>query len=184
MSIEESVKIRRVSAIGIAIRYVSAVDIVSAAGVAIRHVFAIGIVSAAGIAIRHVSAIGIASAVEIAILPTGITIAQVRVAAVEIFQSHERAGLLADLLFHTRVILKIRIELRMALQELRVVDQGRRFAKLVGNFAMAIEKLIKSRQVPARDVIALDSLPILRGRGLRVHGTRDTQERRRRRTEN
>ena len=136
---------------------------------------------------RHVSAIVIAirvSAIGITILSSGITIAQVPVAAVAIFQAHERVGALADLLFHTRVILKIRIELRMALQELRVVDQGRRFAKLVGNFPMAIEKLVKSRQVPARDVIAWDSWyrlpfllyswPILRGGRLRVRETRET----------
>jgi hypothetical protein len=88
----------------------------------------------------------------------------------------------------------------MALQVLRIVDQGRRFAKLVGNFAMAIEKLVKSRQVPVRDVIALDSLPVLRGRSLdslpvlrrrslrgrrlRVRGTRETQRCHHRRTEN
>src|ERR1700677_1140296 len=79
------------------------------------------------------------------ILSTSITIAHARIAAVGIFQSHERVGLLADLLFHTRMVLKIRIELRMALQVLRVVDQRRRFTKLVGNLAMAIEKLVKSR---------------------------------------
>jgi hypothetical protein len=158
MSIQESVKIRNVSAIAIAI--------------------------------RHISAIGIA------ILSTGIAIAQVRVVAVGIFQSYERVGLLADLLFHARVRLKIRIELRMALQELRVVDQGWRFANLFGNFAMAIEKLIKSGQVPARDVIdwgsrpvllGRNSLPVLRSRGsrrLRKRGTREAQQRHRRRTEN
>ena len=56
---------------------------------------------------RHVSAIVIAihvSAIGIVILPTCITIAQVPVAAVAIFQVHERVGVLADLSFHTRVI--------------------------------------------------------------------------------
>jgi hypothetical protein len=56
----------------------------------------------------------------------------------------------------------------MALQELRVVDQGRRFAKLFGIFAMAIQELIESRQVPVRDVVAWGSLPVLRGRSLPV----------------
>src|ERR1700733_3794596 len=166
--------------------------------VKLRHVSAIAVAILSTGIIRHVSAIGIAIlSTSIRILSAGITIAQVRVAGVEIFLSHERVGPSADLLFHTRVVLKIRIELRMALQVLRVVDQGRRFAKLVGNFAMAIEKLIKSRQVPARDVIAWDSLPVLRGRSLdslpvlrgrsldsllvlrgrrlRVRGTRETQ---------
>ncbi|MFZ0270869.1 MAG: hypothetical protein WB524_25515 [Acidobacteriaceae bacterium] len=136
-------------------------------------------VSAIVIAIRHVSAVGIA------IGSTGITIAQVRVAGVEIFQSHERVGALADLLFHTRVFLEIRTELRMAFEELRIVDQGRRFAKLVRDFAMTIEKLIKSRQVPASDVVVvLDRLPVLRGRRLRTRGRWDTQQRCRRCTEN
>ena len=143
--------------------------------------------------IRHVSAVIIAichvSAVSVAILPTGITIAHVRIPGVGIFQPHERVGALADLLLHTRVVLKIRIELRMVLQKLRIVDQRRCFAKLVGNFTMAIEKLIESSQVPACDVIAGNRLPILRdhlpvllcgrsldsrGRGLRARRIRDT----------
>ncbi len=108
----------------------------------------VGHVPAIVTVIRNVSAVGIA------ILSTGIAITQVRVAAIGIFKSHECVGPRADLLFHTRVILKIRIELRMALQELRIIDQGRRFTKLVGNFAMTVEELIESRQVSARDVIA------------------------------
>ena len=44
----------------------------------------------------------------------------------------------------------------MLLQVLRIVNQGRCFAKLIGNFAMSIEKLVKLRQVPASDVIARD----------------------------
>jgi hypothetical protein len=48
----------------------------------------------------------------------------------------------------------------MLLQVLRIVNQGRCFAKLIGNFAMAIEKLVKLRQVPAGNVIARHSLPV------------------------
>src|SRR5580698_4143136 len=118
-------------------------------------------VSAIVIPIRHVPAVGVA------ILPAGITIAQVRVAGVLIFQSHERVGPLADLLFHARVILKICVELWMFFEELRVVYQRWCLAKLAGNFAMAIEKLIESRQVPPRDVIGLDSRPVLHGSVLR-----------------
>ncbi|MGC2297584.1 MAG: hypothetical protein WA476_02200 [Acidobacteriaceae bacterium] len=132
-------------------------------------------VSAIGIAIRHVSAVGItilsAGSVGITILSAGITIAQVRVAGVEIFQPHEGVGPFADLLFHTGVILKVRVELRMALEKLRVVDQGRRFAKLAGNFAMVVEKLIESRQVSARNVVVGgESLAILLGRRLLLRG--------------
>ena len=139
--------------------------------------------------------------IGITIWSAGITIAQVRVAGVLIFQSHERVGPLADLLFHARVILKICVELWMFFEELRVVDQRWCLAKLAGNFAMAIEKLIESRQVPPRDVIGLDSRPVLlaslpvlhgsvlRGPGLcarrlRVHRIREIQQRHRRRTEN
>lgn len=120
--------------------------------VEIRHVSAISVVSAIGIAIlpiRHVSAVGIA------ILPICIAVAQVSVARVSIFQTHESVGLLADLLFHARMILKICIELRVTLQILRIVNQGWRLAKLAGNFAMVIEKLIEPRQISARDVIGL-----------------------------
>src|ERR1700722_8540505 len=148
MFIQESVKIRYVSAIlptgnmilsiGIAtlstgIRILSTGITISSTGITI---------SSSGITILSV---GIAT-LSTGITSIGITIAHVRIAAVGILQSHERIGLLADLLFHTRVVLKIRIELRMALQVLRVVDQGRRLAKLVGNFAMSIEKLVKSRR--------------------------------------
>src|SRR5580698_6780824 len=132
-------------------------------------------VSAIGITIRHVSAVCIAiqstGSIGITIWSAGITIAQVRVAGVAIFQPHERVGLFADLLFHTGVILKVRVELRMALHVLRVVDQGRRFAKLVGNFAVVVEKLIESRQISARDVVVVgESLAALLGRGLLLRG--------------
>ena len=110
-------------------------------------------------------------------LPAGITIPQVLVAGVVIGIFHELVGVLAYLLFHTRVILKVRFEFRIALQELRVVHQGWSFAKFLAKFGFAVEKLIESRQIPARDVIglaalavlALGSLLILRGRRLRMH---------------
>jgi len=108
-------------------------------------------------------------------LSVRITIAQACVAGVLTFQTHKRAGLRAYLLFYARVVLKIRAERGVALQEPRVVDQGRRSAKLLGYFAMAIEKLVEPRQVAARDAIAalgtlsivgldclgLDGLPVL-----------------------
>jgi hypothetical protein len=103
-------------------------------------------------------------------LSVSIPITQARVAGVLTFQTHKRAGLRADLLFYARVVLKIRAERRVALQKLRVVDQGRRSAKLLGYFAMAIEKLVEAREVAAGDVIAalgalsisdLGGLPVL-----------------------
>ena len=101
-----------------------------------------------------VTILAVGLTIGIAILAVGITIAQAAVVAVEIFGSHERVGTLADLLLHAGVVLEIGIELRMALQELRVVDQGRRSAQLLGGLAMAIEEPVKLRQVPAGDVIA------------------------------
>src|ERR1700734_3110508 len=74
--------------------------------VKVRHV------SAIVIAIRHVSAVGITTL-------SGITVAHTSIARVEIFQSHERVGPLADLLFRAGVVLKVRIELRMSFEKLR-----------------------------------------------------------------
>jgi len=75
------------------------------------------------------------------------------------------------------MFLQILVESRMALQELRVVYQRRRSAKLLSIFTMAIQELIESRQVPACDVVVVLRnlsilLSILRRRRLRSCGTR------------
>jgi hypothetical protein len=187
MVIEEAVEARGVAAIGIAIL---------STGVAILgiDIALLGVGWSIGIAILTtdiailtgiaVLTRGIAiTCIGVAILTHGIPIAEAPVVAVEIFRSHERVGPLGDLLSHAGVILEIRIERRMVLDELRIVDQGRRLAQLIGNFAMGIEKLVKPGQVPAGDVIAadivavlgLDSPLILRGRRLCVRGIWETQ---------
>jgi hypothetical protein len=146
----------------------------------ILQLCAISIFSAVGISIltTGVLSTGILPA---GILPAGITIPQVFVAGVVIGIFHELVGVLAYLALHARVILKVRFEFRIALQELRVVHQGWSFAKFLAKFGFAVEKLIESRQIPARDVIGLAalavlalgslliSLLILRGRRLRMH---------------
>jgi hypothetical protein len=156
MFIKESVKISRFPAFGITV--LSAV-IPIAIPIARIAIFSISI----GIAISCV-VITISSAADIAV-------ACIRIASIEILQPHERVGLLTDLLFHTWMVLQILVQLRMALQELRVVHQSRRSPKLFGIFAMAIQELIESRQVPACDVIVLCNLPVLRGRRLRAGWT-------------
>jgi hypothetical protein len=191
MVVEESIQTRGVGATVVAISS-------GAIGIAISRGAIASAVSSGAVGIAILSTcVTIAStissgAVGIAILSTCVTIAQVRIAAIEIFQSHEGVRPLADLLLYARVIREIPIELRMTLQELWVVDQRRRSAQLVGNFAMTIEKLIEARQVSARDVIAWyilpPLLPVLRGRGLhgcrlrgrrlRVTSTREPQQRR------
>jgi hypothetical protein len=121
--------IRNVTAVSIAIRlaigYISPVGIIPAGGVAvlytIRCIPAIGIANL--FAICYTSPIGIVPAAGIAILSTGVTIAHARIVVVETLKPHERIRALADLLLNTRVFLQIRIQVRMALQELRVVDQ-------------------------------------------------------------
>jgi hypothetical protein len=112
------------------------------------------------IAIEPVSAIVI-SAARILPLPAGIAVARIVIAVVSILKPHKCIWLLADLLFHTGMFLEIRVELTMAIQELRVVNQRRRSAKLFGGFAMAIEKLVEPRQISARNVIVLRGLPVL-----------------------
>src|SRR5580704_14784374 len=103
---------------------------------------------------RTVPVVGITiSSVGIAISSASISVACVMIAVVEILQSHERIRPLADLLFNTGMVLQIPVQLGMALQELRVIDQGRRPTKLLGIFAMTIQELIESRQVPACDVV-------------------------------
>jgi hypothetical protein len=98
MAIEKLVEIRDVSAIGIAIWSNS-------------------------ITILPLSAdIAILSLSDRLSLSASITISQARVTGVLTFQPHKRIGLCADLLFHARVVLKIRAERRVGLQELRVVD--------------------------------------------------------------
>lgn len=190
--VEESIETRRIPVHGLpAVCIAVAILVHRALAVGITILVRGTLTSGITILIR-IPAICI-SAVGIAILAARITIAKVRVACVEIFESHERVGTLADLLLHARVILEICIQFGMAAQELRVVHQRRRFAELFCDVAMAIQKLIEARQIPARNVVAwvslpvlraLHSLPVLGGCRLRLRWARDPEQRQRRRPQN
>ena len=132
MPIQEAVKIRILSAVGLAI-------------LPIRVAISIGIT---------ILFVGVAVAcVGIAISLASIAVARVVIAVIEFLQSHERIRPSANLLFHTWMVLQIAVQLRMALQELRVIDQRRRFAKLFGIFTMTVQELVESRQIPSCDFV-------------------------------
>ncbi len=64
----------------------------------------------------------------------------------------------------------------MLLDEVIVVDERRIFAKLVGEFGMAVQELIEVREFLAGSVVALKSWTILGGRGLRICGRAKAQK--------
>ncbi len=78
-----------------------------------------------------------------------ITIAPVRIAVEGIFLPHEGIRVLPYLVANSRVVLKVRFEGRMVPQEISIVQQGRIFANLFGNFTMTIEEPVETRHVSA-----------------------------------
>jgi hypothetical protein len=63
------------------------------------------------------------------------------------------------------MVLQISLEGRMVLRKFLVIYERRIFAKLLGNFAVAVQELIEIRQFLARSVVVLNR-PILGGRGI------------------
>jgi hypothetical protein len=127
--------------------------------------FAVSIEEA--VEIRHVPLVAI---------PAGVTIAHVGVAVEGIFLVHEGPWILTYLVANTGVIPVVSFQSRMVPQEIPIVEQGRIFANLFGNFAVFIQELIETRHVSAIaasvEVSALASLPFLLGRCLRLRGGR------------
>jgi hypothetical protein len=108
--------------------------------------------------IRHVSLVAI---------PVAVTIAHVRAAVEGIFLVHEGPWILTYLIVNTGVIPEVSFESRMFPQEISIVEQGRIFANLFGNFTVFIQELVETRYVSAIaasvEVSALASLPLLLG---------------------
>src|SRR5580693_3376669 len=77
-----------------------------------------------------------------------LAIAIVLTTIVTIFCVHEGIRVLFYLVANARMVLQIGLQLRMAPHELLVVYQGRILAKLLGGFAVGIEKLIEARHFP------------------------------------
>ena len=76
-----------------------------------------------------------------------IAIAHVRVAG--IFLPHEGIRVLPYLIANSRVVLEVSLQSRMVPHEISIVQQGRVFAYLLGNFTMSIEESIKTCHVSA-----------------------------------
>ncbi|HEY1803664.1 MAG TPA: hypothetical protein VGG45_04220 [Terracidiphilus sp.] len=102
------------------------------------HVRAVSVaIVMTGIAVG-ITVVGPIAAISISILPIRVTVAEIPIMVVRILESHKCVRLLGDLLLYAGVILQIRIELRMPLQVLRIVDQRGRSAKLIRNVAMPV----------------------------------------------
>ena len=105
-----------------------------------------------------------------------ITITIVLTAIVTGFLTHEGVRITLDLLLHSRMILQISLQSRMLIHIIIVIDERRIFAKLVGQFGMAVQELIEVREFLASSVVALKSWSILSGRGLRDYGRAKAQK--------
>lgn len=71
------------------------------------------------------------------------------------FRPREVIRIVSDLVANIGVILEISLQRRMLVHELMVVQEGRIAANLFGNFAMAVEEVIKIRDFIAVAVIAI-----------------------------
>src|ERR1700733_6391448 len=90
--------------------------------------------------------------------------------------THECVRIVLDLLAHGRMILQISLQGRMLLHIVIVIDERRIFAKLIGEFGMAVQELVEVRAFLAGSVVALKSRSILSGRRLRDYGRAKAQE--------
>ena len=79
---------------------------------------------------------------------------------------HESVRIFLDF---CRMVLQISLQGRMVLHKFLVIYERRIFAKLLGNFAVAVQELIEIRQFLAGSVVVLNR-PILGGRGLPTGG--------------
>src|SRR5579863_3586772 len=87
----------------------------------------------------------------------------VGVAGVEaLFPMHERVGLLLELLLQLWMLRQELLQFGMVLNEFPLVDEGRIFFQLLGDFGMAIQKAIHIRQFAARNI----AVPSMIGIGL------------------
>ena len=133
MAVQEAVKTRQFLAVGITI----AVD-----GLAIGVAIAVGIT----VLIGH--------------LAVGVTVAIVLLAVVPIFRLHESVGVFSDFLANRWMVLQISLQRRMVLRKFLVIYERRIFAKLLGRFAMVIQKLIEIRELLSGGITVASDIAI------------------------
>src|ERR1700722_1918307 len=99
-----------------------------------------------------------------------VSVAIILTAIVTRFLPHKGIRIFLYLLANLRMLLQVVLERRMLLHEVIVVHKRRIFAKLSGEFGMAIQELIEARQFLAGRVVVLNVWSIPSGHGLRVCG--------------
>src|ERR1700758_2934019 len=75
-----------------------------------------------------------------------VQLARIVPSIIAFFLKHERIRILSQSVADTRVILQVRLQLGMVLQELLVIQQGWVSADLLGDLTMLVEKLVEARQ--------------------------------------
>ena len=61
---------------------------------------------------------------------------------------HERIGIVSEFFAHTRMLLQVLLQVRVILHEALIADERRILAKLLGDFRMAIQKLVGALDFP------------------------------------
>src|SRR5258708_29610592 len=110
------------------------------------------------------------------LLTTDVVIACVFSAVIAIFLPHEIIWIFFYFFAYARMVLQKGLQFRMPLYVILIVHERRIVAELLGDFLVAVQKLIKARQFLARNVAVWRSSALLRGgRGLCVHARSDPQ---------
>src|SRR5260370_38753053 len=108
------------------------------------------------------------------LLATDVVFACVFAAVIAIFLPHEIVWVFFDLFAYARMVLQKGLQFRMRLHVFLIVHERRIVTKLLGNFLVVVQKLIKARQFLACNVAAWRSSALLRGGGgLRIDARSD-----------
>src|SRR5882757_11206414 len=81
-----------------------------------------------------------------------VVVACVFTAVIAIFLPHEIVGVFFDLFAYAGMVLQKGLQFRMRLHVILIVHERWIVTKLLGNFLVAVQKLIKARQFLARNV--------------------------------
>src|SRR4029077_18501027 len=113
------------------------------------------------------------------LLTTDVVIACVFLAVIAIFLPHEIIWIFLYFFAYARMVLQKGLQFRMPLHVVLIVHERRIVTKLLGNFLVAVQKLIKARQFLACNVAVWRSSTLLRrgGRGLCIYARSDAQQR-------
>lgn len=96
------------------------------------------------------------------LLTTDVVIACVFSAIITIFLPHEIIWIFFYFFAYARMVLQKGLQFRMPLYVILIVHERRIAAKLLGNFLVAVQKLIKARQFLACNVAVWRSSALLR----------------------